>query len=562
MQWCGILAVQDTRTPLLNATYEQIKRAAAGYNDLVGCSDLSHVHDEDQAITDCSLCSHLAALATKRGRDHPDAMQRKNHVREAHDEQTEKHRLWVQRVYTQFVASQNGLRQQLELSRAREQKLHADLLAAEQAHESLKELLCTLRESNKKRRGWEKTAANAKARCAEAEITVSSLRADLAAAMDQVRNIQEQLDCQAVLLSGKDRTIQSITEESQVAHVKLKNAEKKIAGLNAKLQRGRDRHRKTKELVDEQVRVQDRHESEMRRLTQEAQNAQEQLDILEGELSRLRADRQSTLDHGTPPTSSSTNLDSSPRLTKSSPYIPLQDQEDSPTLHVVPLLKISAFSNIESENSRDQREALLELVERKCQREFESAKDAANPNGGRNESLLREELAVTKEKLRVAEVEVLTMRDDLGQSSETLREVKAHITGLQAEWDMCQAMLREEQSARCTSMIELLEVVEHLHLSQAESESLKAEAEQSQFRCSQLVFLCAALQERVTELETKVKKSGMCARPIQAVSCAHVYSSSAGCRSNHTGLRFHIHDRSTATLYPRSPSTPFTVVRC
>ena len=562
MQWCGILAVQDTQTPpLLNAIYEQFKRAAAGYNDLVGCSDLSHVHDEDQAITDCSLCSHLAALATKRGRDHPDAMQRKNQEREAHDEQTEKHRLWVQHIYTQFVASQNGLRRQLELSRAREQKLHADLLAAEQGHESLKELLPNLRESNKKRRGWEKTAANAKARCAEAEITVSNLRADLTAAMDHVRNIQEQLDCQAVLLSGKDRTIQSITEESQVAHVKLKNAENKIAGLNAKLQRSRDRHRKTKEQVDEQVRVQDRHESEMRRLTQEAQNAQEQLDILEDELSRLRADRQSTLDHGAPPTSS-TNPGSSPRLTKSSPYIPIQDQEDSPTLHVVPLLKISAFSNMESENSRDQREALLELIERKYQREFESAKDAANPNGGRDESLLREELAVTKEKLRVAEEEVLTMRDDLGQSSETLREVKAHIRCLQAEWDMCQAMLREEQGARCTSMIELLEVVELLHLSQTESESLKEEAEQSQFRCSQLTFLCAALRERVTELEAKVKKSGMCARPIQAVSCAHVYSSSAGCRSNHTGLRFHIHDRPTVTLYPRPLSTPFTVVRC
>jgi hypothetical protein len=525
------LAVHDTRTPpLLNAIYEQIKRAAAGYNDLVGCSDLSHVHDEDQAITDCSLCSHLAALATKRRRDHPDAVQRETQEREAHDEQTEKHRLWVQHIYTQFVASQNGLRQQLEISRAREQKLHADLLAAEQGHESLKELLPALRESNKKRRGWEKTAANANARCAEAEITVSNLRADLTAAMDHVRNIQEQLNRQAALLSDKDRTIRSISEESQVAHVKLKNAENKIADLNAKLQRGRDlRHRKTKELLDEQVRVQDRHQSEMRRLTQEAQNAQEQLDILEDELSRLRADRQSTLDHGTPPTGSSINLDFSPRLAKSSPYMPSQDQEDSPTLHVVPLLKTSAFSNKEAENSRDQREALLELIERMCQQEFGSAQDAANPNGGRNESLLREELAVTKEKLRVAEEEVLTMRDDLGQSSETLREVKAHITCLQAEWDMCQAMLREEQGARCTSMIELVEVIELLHLSQAESESLKAEAEQSQFRCSQLMFLCAALRERVTELEAKVKKSGMCARPIQAVSCAHVYSSSAGC---------------------------------
>ncbi|KAF8502910.1 hypothetical protein F5888DRAFT_1668085 [Russula emetica] len=34
-----------------------------------------------------------------------------------------------------------------------------------------------------------------------------------------------------------------------------------------------------------------------------------------------------------------------------------------------------------------------------------------------------------------------------------------------------------------------------------------ARAEESEFKCSQVIFLCAALRERVTELEAKVKKS-------------------------------------------------------
>ena len=72
--------------------------------------------------------------------------------------------------------------------------------------------------------------------------------------MDRVRNVQEQLDRQMVLLSGKGHILQSITEESQVAHVRLKNAENKIGRLNVKLQRGRDlRPSKTKELLEEQV---------------------------------------------------------------------------------------------------------------------------------------------------------------------------------------------------------------------------------------------------------------------------------------------------------------------
>jgi hypothetical protein len=166
------LAVQDTTTPLLlNAVYEQITHGTARYNDLVGCSDPSYKHNEDQTIADGSLgYSYLA-----------------------YDEKLEKYTLRLQHIYGQFTDSKNSLRQQLELSRAHEQKLHTDLLAAEHECERFKALVSTLDESDKTRRVWREIPANAKARYAEAEVTVSKLRTDLIAAVGRVCSVQEQL---------------------------------------------------------------------------------------------------------------------------------------------------------------------------------------------------------------------------------------------------------------------------------------------------------------------------------------------------------------------------------
>ncbi len=105
-------------------------------------------------------------------------------------------------------------------------------LIAEHDHQKLKDLVSTLKESDEKRRQWKEIATSAKARCAEAEMTVSKLRADLAAVMDQVRDLQDQVDRRTKLASDKDDIIQSITEESQVARVRLKYAEDKIAYLS------------------------------------------------------------------------------------------------------------------------------------------------------------------------------------------------------------------------------------------------------------------------------------------------------------------------------------------
>ncbi|KAI0264527.1 hypothetical protein BGY98DRAFT_1181844 [Russula aff. rugulosa BPL654] len=230
LQWCGLLAAQDTRTPLINAIYEQITRGAAGYDDLVDCGDITYDHVEGQVVADGLLRN-------------PDL---------AHDEIPEEYRLRLQKIYNQFVDSQNFFREQLDRSRAQQQELHAELLAAERERERL--------ESNRQ---------GAKARCAEAEEIASKLRVDLSAAMEHL-----------------DRQTGGCVEQRR--HNPICHREVAGGACQAQVRRRQDyaperqtakrtdrRHRKTKELLDEQVRAQDRHESEIRRLKQEAQDAQE-----------------------------------------------------------------------------------------------------------------------------------------------------------------------------------------------------------------------------------------------------------------------------------------------
>ena len=162
----------------------------------------------------------------------------------------------VQRIRTESVNSQN-LHRQPEVSRAREQNINADLLVSERERERLIELVST---SRRNQEGWKEIAAIYKEFYADTEMTASNLRADLTAATDRVRNVQKRLDHQMELASGKDSMIESITKESRLAHTRLR------------LERDR-RVRETKELVHEKVMTR----SKMRRLTQEAQDAQGQL---------------------------------------------------------------------------------------------------------------------------------------------------------------------------------------------------------------------------------------------------------------------------------------------
>jgi hypothetical protein len=527
--------VQDTRTPpLLDAIYEQITHGAAGNSDLVRCSDLSSEDDKYQVITDYSLgYSHLAAQLSAHELDLQNAsMRRENQVPEVS----------VQRIHTESVGSHN-LHRQLELSRAREQKLGADLRASEQERERLAELVSILEGSRRNHQARKELYAVAKSLYAEAEMTASNLRADLEVATNRVRNIQEHLDHQIELASDKDSIIQSITKESRLAQTRFR------------LERDR-RVRETKELVHEKVMTRTRHKSEMQRLTQEAQDAQEHLNALRDTVSQLRSDGQSPSDRhhplryqppttwpydpgrpplppewnpdtGTPPISSAINPDSSHRSTKWPPRSTARDPMDPSIRPAARPLEIPGVRGQGLEVAKEHRAALRELFERMRQVEPESTKNV-KPNE-RDETRLQQELIATNDKLRLAEDDAHDLRRELARSRVSLCEVKTHVRALENELDICRATVREARDAQHASEVKSTEATQLLRARQAESESSMARAEESQFKCSQVTLLCAALRERVAELEARIKKLKS-ARKHRAHSNSHLPRSTGVCK--------------------------------
>lgn len=108
------------------------------------------------------------------------------------------------------------------------------------------------------------------------------------------------------------------------------------------------------------------------------------------------------------------------------------------------------------------------------------------------------------EKLRLTE-EVLILRRDLDKSRETVLEMGSYSRNLEHQLGECQMKIRETQDAWRDSRIKFVEIVGLLSLRRLEFESLTAEVQTSQFKCSQATFLSTALQERVTQLETELK---------------------------------------------------------
>jgi hypothetical protein len=155
-----------------------------------------------------------------------------------------------------------------------------------------------------------------------------------------------------------------------------------------------------------------------------------------------------------------------------------------------------------------------DLLERMCQLEFERAQEAESNE--LEKSHLLDELAVTREQLRLTQEDVRQLRRDLDREKEMRRGVETHI---EHELDMCQAKLEEVQDARRTGSIKFFEAIELLRLRSADAESLKVEAEDTRFRCEQVTLLSAALQERVTDLEAELrtlKSARLCSAPTPA----------------------------------------------
>ncbi|KAI0247768.1 hypothetical protein BJV78DRAFT_890530 [Lactifluus subvellereus] len=519
LRCCGLLIEEDARTPhTLITTYEQISHGTVVHNNLawrMNQPDKRH-NGQAQVMTDLDV-----DYSNPDSEVQLEICERDLQQILAYNEklEAEEYQITVQHTYGEFVDSQNSLRRRLDASRTREEKLQANLLAAEQERESLKALIAILEASEKERRE-------------KAEKTILMLRVGQAGADEGARRAREKLACQERLVGEKDCIIQSTTEDLRVALARFKDAEDKIARLSTELQREHDRRvRETKELLDEQVRTQDRHKAETHRISMQAEDAQEQLSALYDVLSRLRAgnrsrggirsrrprsDRTQPYDTGQPPPPPEQTLDAgillvglvsksnSPLFSVNPPrHLSRQDRRDSSTFQTPDLRRISACFGEVSDAAMAQRAVMEDFLEWMRQLELDRAQEIKSIEQDKNH--LEEDLAVTREQLRLTQEDLISTRRDLDRAKEARRDFETCAKDVAHELDTCQAKLQEVRDARHAGVIKFIETVELLRLRNADVDSLKVEAEATQFRCSQVTFLSAALRERIMDLEAEVK---------------------------------------------------------
>ena len=520
---------RDIRTsPIIDAIFEQIICDAARRENLVESSDLTCEPDEEQVIGEPSP----AQLS-----DHERNLHRLSVIQKTAREQERapkpakvKHKRWRQPIHTAFVDFQNTHCHQQQVSSARERTSHADRLSVEAEQKRPKPLLSTLDAPDRKRLGRGETVATAKARGAEVEATTSKFHSDINAAIDRTRNLQARLNNLGKLTSRKRHLIQPIAEESPVEQTNPEGAEDGTPRLGAELPRKHDhRVRERKELLDERVRMKDTREPETHLGASGAQDGQGKPVALRQVQSRIRSRRPSSLDSVHLPLCQSPATEP---VDTGQPLLPPAQIPDACTRPICPALEsgsslsstkaprdpsdhdwggrssryiedqllISAPFDPESEVARSSRAALEELIELMRQPESKSAQDVKPTKP--NDRHLEEELASTAEQLRFVKQEVLILRRDLDCCREQAWNVENCARDLEND---CHARLRESEDARRVNESKFAQVAEQLRLRNAELESSRAEAEASQFQCSQNMFLSAAQQERIHGLEAEVK---------------------------------------------------------
>ncbi|KAI0262480.1 hypothetical protein BC834DRAFT_1043456 [Gloeopeniophorella convolvens] len=539
----GLVEQIDPRTPdVLNTTFEHIESRAYTHSDLSWHRDQLRRSDvQKRTITDlCLAYSQLEVQLEDHERELQQAQaQKEDQEREARTQklEAEKHRLRVQHIYAEFVESQNTLRTQLEVSRAREEGYKTDLLAAEKEQIRLRSIVASLEGSKKEERlQWEGVVKLAEARSKKAEKAATRLHADFAAAVNSAREAQDQWDDQIQLASENHAAVQSaLAKDLQVVRNQLRDAVDHNVRLDVELQSERDRRlRKTQELLDEQARVQDLHEAEKLHLAREAEDAQEQLRALYDMLSQLSAERTPVLDgtslHPTilpsvepssfddtgqppPPPKPSHHIGDTALhrvTTASSPPLPkfthpspkrggmLYSPRPAPDLRA-----LTACINGISDAAQVQQAAMDALQEQITQLNLERAQEKELREEA--EERLHEELAVTMEKLCAMHDEVARARRDLSQEQAERQQVETRAEDLMCELSTCRAELKEVQDARRTGRIKLVEVNGLLSLIRADLESQKVAGEALEFKCSQAALFSAALRERVIELEAEVE---------------------------------------------------------
>ena len=129
MQRCRLLTLPDTLTPpLLNATCEQIINKTITNHKFIWWRNLPSEPNQDQApiyTTICTASSHLEFQY--REQELVNALTQ----HKLEQEQEKQLKIKTQQINASFADTQKSLCRQLDVSRTREVKLKADLLATE-----------------------------------------------------------------------------------------------------------------------------------------------------------------------------------------------------------------------------------------------------------------------------------------------------------------------------------------------------------------------------------------------------------------------------------------------
>jgi chromosome segregation ATPase len=115
---------------------------------------------------------------------------------------------------------------------------------------------------------------------------------------------------------------------------------------------------------------------------------------------------------------------------------------------------------------------------------------------------LEEQITAMAGLLWLAEEEILILRRDLYQSRKTAWDVESRADDV---INLYRTKLSKAEDARRTLENKFVEAVENVRQRSAELKASTTEVEASEFRCSQFIFLSAALQDRVSGLEGAVK---------------------------------------------------------
>ena len=496
-----MLTPPNTQTsPILNAVYEQIVNKTVTYNNFIWYRSLPSEpkHDQTPIFTGVGTTSSHLELQYREQELLFSITQHKLEL-----EQQKQHTLRTQHIHSAFADSQNSLHQQLKVSRTREGKLQASLLAAERERKKLKGLIATLEASD------------------------IILRAHLT-----TREAAIAFDQQSKLPLEKDHVIRSTNKDLLALRARFQSAEDKIARLDAELDSERKlRIHKTKEL-DEQTKTRRLHKAEMRRIAKKTKDIQEQLDLLNDVLSQSCAHTQSLLDDPQtphlanyaiapddtgqplpPPLEPSIRDVQTPLLDFISKPRPLSPKSlrqtpernpHDPTTRCSPghPRQNSACLGRVSDSATSQRSGMESLLEQISQLEAERAREVESRK--RSERPLHEELLATKERLHMTQ-EVSRANRKPDRERKKLQGTRAHAEDVARKLTTWKTKLKDVQDARRSSIVRFSDVVELFCQCSVDLEPLRAEAEASKSKHSEAVYLSAMLRKRVEILEAVIK---------------------------------------------------------